>query len=113
MIKPSDFKNIGTMKAYTFSQTDSGGVNKVLAESLNVWMKFEQLGGGTGPSFSQIASDANFIATMRYNAAFNTNWILEYEGQNYKIDNIKTDDVSYKRFMILECSTSIKLQDWS
>ena len=113
-ISPSEFTIQGTMKAYGSSAAGTyGGVTKELKESVTVWMKFEKLSGNTGPTQAQMMSDDTWRATMYYNPAFTTNWLLEYEGQVYQINSCKADDPAYKKFNILEVSTSITQTSWS
>lgn len=112
-IRPSDFNRRATLKAYDYAQRDSGGTYGVLVESVDVWCMVENLSGSTNPTQGQIKSDADYKVTLRYNAAFTTNWIFYYEGMDMKIKNIQTDLEGYKRFMILLCSVSIQQQSWS
>ena len=109
----SEFKSLGTMKAYTSTKGAAGGATPVLAESVDIWMKFEQLGGSTGPNQAQMMSDVTARVTTWYNAAFNANWILYFDGQYYTITFIKVDDPAYRRFMIMDVAVSVSQTSWS
>ena len=102
-----------TLTSYDFVQTDSGGVNKILAETFDTWAKVEQKGGGMGFNQAQMMADASYQVTIRYRAKVTTNWYIVYEWQVFKIDKIVFDNPGYKRFMIIDCSVSIQQTSWS
>ncbi len=114
MINPSEFTVQGIMRAYASTAAGTyGAPGKELKESITVWMKFERLSGSTSSNQAQMMSDATYRATMYYNPAFTTNWLLEFEGQVYQINSVKVDDAAYKKFCILECTTSLQQTSWS
>lgn len=113
MISPSEFKSIATFIAYTSGKSAYGGPTKGPVETLDVWCKFEQIGGSTNPSQAQMMSNVTVRLTCRYNPAFTTNWVVLFEGQYYIINYIKTDDPSFKRFMIMDLSVSLSQTSWS
>lgn len=112
-INPSEFNRRGFLKAYTFTEGDAGGLTPVLSETKEVWCKVENLSGSTRPTQGQLKSDADYKVTLRYNVAFTTNWIFNYEGMDMKIKSVSVDNEAYKRFMILYCSVSLNQESWS
>ncbi len=113
MINVSEFNRRLEFKAYDYTQGDAGGLTAALKETITVWGKFEQNSGSTQVNQAQVMTNNNFTATIRYRAAFTTNWLILYEGQLYKINSIRTDTEGYKRYMIIDCSVSVSLTDWS
>lgn len=113
MIKPSEFNRRVTLKAYTYTHNDSGGITPVLAESVEVWAKVIQTTGGTGTQEAQQLSYNNYSVTLRYREGLTTNWLVFYEDQVFKINSISVSEEGYKRFMVLSCSTTIRQSDWS
>ncbi len=114
MINPSEFKSLVTFKVYDNGKAIGGAPKRLsIIESLEVWAKFEQVGGSTQPLQAQMMSDVTARITCRYNAAFTTNWVVIVEGQEYTIKFIKTDDPAYKRFMIIDCAVSLGQTSWS
>ncbi len=101
------------MAAYASGKGVAGGVTKTLMETIDVWAKVEPVGGSTQPFQAQVMSDVSLRVTCRYNAAFTTNWILYFDGQYYTIKFIKIDDPSYRRFIIMDCATSLSQTSWS
>jgi len=114
MISPSEFKSLITFKSYASVKDNVyGGITRTLAETVQQWCKFERLSGSTGPNQSQMMSDVQARITTRFNSGFTTNWVVEFEGQEYTIKFIKTEDPAYKRFMIIDCAVSISQTSWS
>lgn len=114
MISPSEFTSLVVFKSYSSGKDPVyGGPTRTLAETVQQWCKFEQLSGGTGPNQSQMMSDVSVRLTTRYYAGFTTNWVIEFEGQEYTIKFIKTDTPNYKNFMIIDCSVSLSQTSWS
>ena len=113
MIKPSEFTSLVTFKTYASGKNIYGGVTRTLAESLQQWCKFEQVGGSTQPLQAQMMSDVQARITTRYYAGFTTNWVVEFEGKEYTVKFIKTDLPARKRFMIIDCSVSLNQNGWS
>ncbi len=114
MIKPSEFKSLATFKSYSsVKDTVYGGLTRSLQESTQMWVKFEPVGGSTQPIQAQMMSDIQARITCRYYAGLTTNWVVEFEGQEYTIKFIKTDDPAYKRFMIIDLGTSVQQTSWS
>jgi len=112
-IKPSEFTSLVTFKSYSSVKGTYGGLTRTLQETIEVWAKFEQLGGSTQPNMAQMMSDVQARITTRYYAGFTTNWVVEFEGKEYTIKFIKTDIPNYKRFMIIDCAISINQTSWS
>lgn len=113
MISPSEFKTLVTLKAYSSGKGAYGGVTKTLQETIDVWGKFEMIGGSTNVTQAQMMSNVTARFTCRYNAAFTANWIVYFDGQYYNISYIKIDDPSYRRFMIMDLSVSLSQTSWS
>lgn len=101
------------MKAYTFTQGASGGNTRVLAESVPVWAHIVNTSGSVQSSFAQQIWQINLKVTIRYQAKFDSNWVFEYAGQEYKISDISPKDEGYKRFLVIRSSTSEKIESWS
>lgn len=112
-INPSEFTRRITLTSYGFTQGDAGGLSPVLAETFDTWAKWEQKGGGMSANQAQMMADASVQVIVRYRPQVTTNWIIVYEGQYYKINKIITDLPGYKRFMIIDCSVTIKQESWS
>lgn len=107
MISPSEFTSLVTFKSYASGKNQYGGVTRTPAATIEQWCKFEQVGGSTAPNQAQMMSDVQARITTRYNSGFTTNWVVEFEGQEYTIKFIKTDSPNYKRFMIIDCTVSL------
>ena len=101
------------MVSYTYSQGDSGGLTKVIAETFETWAKIEQKGGTMNFSQAQLMADATYQVTIRYRAGVTQNWNIIYEGQTMQIKAITLDNPGYKRYMIIDCGLTIKQQSWS
>lgn len=112
-VNPSEFTRRIVLVSYDYSEGDAGGLTPVLAEEFETWAKWEQKGGGMGLNQAQMMADATAQVTIRYRPQVTTNWNIIYEGQTYRIDKIVFDDPGYKRFMIIDCSVSIKQTSWS
>lgn len=112
-VLPSEFTRRITLTSYDYVQGDAGGVSAVAAESFDTWAKWEQKGGGMGANQEQMQGDENVRVTVRYRPQVTVNWFIVYEGQVYRINKMSFDNPGYKRFIIIECSVSIKLQSWS
>lgn len=113
MISPSEFTSLVTFKSYASGKNQYGGLARTLQETVTQWCKFEQLSGSTGPNQAQMMSDVTARITTRYNSGFTTNWVIEFEGQEYTVKFIKTDLPARKRFMILNCAVSLSQTSWS
>lgn len=109
----SDFNRRITLTSYNYSQSGSGGVSAVEAEIFDTWAKVEQKGGGVNSNQAQMMSDASYRITIRYRPQVTKNWNISYEGQTFIINSISFDNPAYKRFMIIDCSVSIKQTSWS
>lgn len=114
MIKPSEFTSLVTFKSYSsVKNTTYGGTSRQLQAEVQLWCKFEQLGGSTNPNQSQMMTDNSVRLTLYYYDGLTTNWVMEFEGQEYTIKFIKTDEPAYKRFMIIDCAVSLSQTSWS
>lgn len=113
MISPSEFTSLVTFKAYASGKNTYGGITRTLAETVTQWCKFEQVGGSTQPLQAQMMSDVQVRITTRYYSGFTTNWVVEFDGQEYTIKFIKTDTPNRKRFLILDCAVSLSKTSWS
>lgn len=112
-MRVSDFNRRITMKAYSTAQTATGGLTRVLAESVSVWAKVENRSGFVSTEYAQQIWSVNLTVTIRYQAKFDSNWVFEYEGQEYRINNITPISEGYKRFMVLRSSGAEKIENWS
>lgn len=112
-IIPSEFNRRITLAAYDYSQGDSGGSTKVLKESVEVWGLVEGRTGVAVVGHAQEQWNYDYKITIRHQSKFNSNWIVYYENNVLKINALTTVEEGYKRFMVLRCTTTQKIQSWS
>lgn len=113
MVNASDFDRRITLKAYDYTQNSFGAPVRDLKETVTIWAKVTQKSGFTNTQEAQQQSQSFYEIFIRYQAKFNSNWVIEYENMELKIDNIKPDDEGNKRFMIIKASVTIRQEDWS
>lgn len=112
-ISPSDFTRRITLTSYDFTQGNTGGISKRLAESFDTWADVQSKGGSQYVTQGQVKNDAQWQITMRYRPQVTENWNVIYEGQVFIINKINVVEPFFKKFMVLSCTGSIAQESWS
>ena len=112
-ISPSDFTRRVTMESWDFTQINTGGVNRVLAESFECWAQVISKSGSQNVIQAQVKNDAQYQITIRYRPQITENWNVVYEGQTMIINRMSPDNTGYKRYLIMQCTGSIQQESWS
>lgn len=87
-----------TVKRYTTSQNEIGGLVAVLTGSWTKWADVFDRTGTMQKQYDQSQWSVDNIMVMRYeeDRALRSNDVLEYESENYRIDNIQIRQEGHK-----------------
>ncbi len=113
MINVSEFNRRIVLTAYDYVEGNSGGIVPIFKEALSKWAKVEQKRGFTATAEAQQQSVMYYQVTMRYEKSVNENWIISYEKLTLKINDIDVKEEGYKRYQVLNCSVTLKFENWS
>lgn len=109
MVKPSEFNRRIILRNYNYVQGTNGGITPTLIESVTVWAKVENKSGNITTEQAQVQWQDYTRVTIRFQSKFNSNWVIDYEGQRYTISSLSVENEGYKEYLVFKCGTSKKI----
>ena len=97
-----------TIKSWTSSQDDAGGIISTETKSYTIWAKVESRNGMLFTGEQQRQWSYDYKITFRYDKCrvVSSNDTIDYDGKRLSINSISFQDEGNKKYCVARCSTT-------
>lgn len=104
-----------TIKRWTSSTDDAGGLTSVQTASYSIWAKVEPRNGAVFTGQEQTLWNYDYKVTFRYERSrvVQSNFTIDYDGKRLRINSISFENEGERKYSVARCTTTDEQIDGS